>query len=240
MNSIDNNINGDMNENIIMNMDKNIKKKKKKMNKPVDLDNPIDFDSGINKIIEEQIKNDELSGNKEIEYIPKKSYIFGKNNTMDYLKEIDIEDSDDIKEIKEFKQLNTLKSYPKNYGNIWKDTEREKILKCLENNNYEDTLGIFDEKIINQISKSLGRTEYAIQEEIKKMVYNEYISGKQYEMISKKFNIPIPNIKIILKLYIEKYHIKIINQLEIENKLMKLKLENIKLRKELELINQIN
>lgn len=223
---IDNQISNDL----IDDIDKKIKKKKKSDKKKIDLD-----DSRINKIIEEQIKNNE---NQEIEYIPKKNIIFSKNHIIsDYLK--DIEQIEEIDEIKQIRLINTPNEYPKNYGNIWRDDERKKILKFLENNNYEDIFGIFDEKIINNISKTLGRTEYAIQEEIKKMVYNEYISGYSHEIISKKFNIPIPNIKIILKLYIEKYHSKIINQLEIENKLMKLKLENIKLRKELEEINQI-
>ncbi len=70
------------------------------------------------------------------------------------------------------------------------------------------------------------------------MIYIEYIKGYSYYKISEKFNIPVNNIKLITRIYIEKYGKKIINQFEFENKLLRLNVENIKLKKELEELNK--
>jgi len=124
--------------------------------------------------------------------------------------------------------------YPKNYGNVWTDEERKKILKCLKKNIFCHSYGLFDESNIMIIAKKLERTEYGVKEEIKKMIFNDYICGLSHDKISKNFNIPETNIKLILKLHIEKNGKKIINSIESDNKLLSLQIENIKLRKELE------
>ena len=153
---------------------------------------------------------------------------------------------DDYYELAKLDKELSLKSktnsslYPKNYGNIWNDEERKRIIKLLKKNEFKKNYGIFDESTIFDIAKKLERTEYAVKEEIKKMIYNDYIEGESYEKISSYFNIPITNIKLILRIYIEKNSQKIINQIEIENKLMRLKIENIKLRNELSELNSSN
>ena len=122
--------------------------------------------------------------------------------------------------------------YPRNHGNIWSDVERIKIVKLLKK--YEFTGDdLFDPNTIKKIAKKLERTEYAVKEEIKKMIYNKFIQGENYENISGSFNIPLSNIKSVLKSYIDKNSQKIITQLEKENKILKLQIDNIKLKKEL-------
>ena len=123
--------------------------------------------------------------------------------------------------------------HPKNYGNIWIDEQREKIFKYLKKNNYENNLVLFDESVIFDIAHKLERTEHGVKEEIKKMIFNEFMDGSNVEKISKKFYIPVQNIKLLLKLFIEKNGKKIINSIGTENQLLKLKIENIKLKKEL-------
>ena len=69
------------------------------------------------------------------------------------------------------------------------------------------------------------------------MLYNEYILGSGYEKISNLYNMSIQNVKLLIKMYIEKNGKKIIGSMENENKLLKLQIENIRLRKELEELN---
>lgn len=151
---------------------------------------------------------------------------------------------DDYIELEKLEKEFTIKSgynsssHPKNYGNIWNDEERNKIKKYLLKNKFNKDYGMFDESNIFDIAKKLERSEYGVKEEIKKMIYNEYTKGYSYDKISENFNIPTNNIKLIIKVYIEKYGKKLINQLEFENKLLRLKVENIKLKKELEELNK--
>lgn len=140
---------------------------------------------------------------------------------------------------KEFKLKTGTTQCPKNYGRLWTDDEREKILECLEKNNYTGDTDLFDEKVIGEISKELERTDYGIREEIKKMIFNDYVQGIDYETISDKFNIPLNVTKVILKFYIEKNSSKIIKQMENENKILQLYVENAKLKKELGELNKI-
>jgi len=128
-------------------------------------------------------------------------------------------------------------SYPKNYGNIWTDKERKIILNFLKKESITYDSPLFNDLIIIDIAKKLKRTEYGVKEEIKKMIFMEFMNGNDYKKISIKFNIPESNIKLILKLYIEKNSKKIINNMELENYLLKLQIENIKLKKELQEIN---
>lgn len=131
-------------------------------------------------------------------------------------------------------------SHPKNYGNIWNENERDKIKKYLKKNKFDTSYGMFDESNIFDIAKKLQRSEFGVKEEIKKMIFTDYMNGLNYEKISDKFNIPTNNIKLILKFYMEKNSKKIINQMENENKLLKLKVENMKLKKELEELNNLS
>lgn len=158
------------------------------------------------------------------------------SNDLGKIREIEeIGESELEKLEKEFviKSKSNLLVHPKNYGNTWTDKEREKILKYLKKNSFENYSVLFDESVIFDIAHKLERTEYAVKEEIKKMIFNEFMNGSSNLIISKRFNIPEPNIKLLLKIFIEKNGKKTINSMEIENQLLKLKIENIKLKKEL-------
>ncbi len=127
---------------------------------------------------------------------------------------------------------------PKNYGNMWTDDERNKIIKYLKKNIFCVDTGIFDEKNIIEIAKKLERSEFGVKEEIKKMIFCDFIGGLSHKNISLKFNIPVQNVKLLLKQHMDKNGKKIINSMECENKLLKLQIENIKLKLELEQMSQ--
>ena len=66
------------------------------------------------------------------------------------------------------------------------------------------------------------------------MIFNDYISEfYSLSKLSTKYNIPEYNIKILIKIYLEKYGKKILYPIEIENKILKCQVENIKLKQEL-------
>ena len=158
------------------------------------------------------------------------------NNTNDLS---DINDELELIKLDEELLIKLDVTNPKNHGKIWSESERKKIKKLLQNNIYKNNNELFDEQNILVISKTLERTEYAIKEEIKKMLFNDYMNGIYYDNLTKIYNIPESNIKIIIKLFIDKNSKKIIDQLENENKLLKLKVENIKLKKEISELNNI-
>ena len=186
--------------------------------------------------------------NKSInEIIEKKIPKFDNNDNEINEEDKEDKEDDEYDEENEYIELEKLEnefilksnansiSCPKNHGNIWTNEEHTKIIKYLKKNNIEKNYGLFDELNIINIAKKLERTEYGVKEQIKKMIFNDYINGGlSHDKISKKFNIPETNIKLIVKLYIEKNGKKIINSIEYENNLLKLQIENIKLKKELE------
>jgi hypothetical protein len=188
----------------------------------------------FNKLNDKLKKKDKISMNSLIE---KKIDYKDINAEIDYSdNEIELEKLE--KELILKSKINTIE-YPKNYGNIWKDEERDKIIKYLKKNNISENSNIFDDTIINDLANILERTEHGVKEEIKKMIFNDFMNGYDYNKLSKKFNFLETNIKLIIKMYIEKNGKKIINSLEFENKLLKYKIENIKLKKELEELNKL-
>jgi hypothetical protein len=137
------------------------------------------------------------------------------------------------------------KNYPKNYGNLWTDNERKIIINCFKKNNNLNNSNLYDELVIEKIAKKTERSEHGVKEEIKKMIFNDYINNSNsYNELSNKYNISESNIKILIKIYLEKYGKKILYPIEVENKILKFKVENMKLRKELkeltELMNKNN
>lgn len=131
---------------------------------------------------------------------------------------------------------NNLNSQPKNYGNFWTGDERKIIMKYLKKNDYSkiNCSSLYDESIIKKIAKKTERSESGIKEEIKKMIFKDYIwDFDTYSKLSQKYNIPEHNIKILIKIYLEKYGEKILYPIEIENKILKFQVENIKLKLEL-------
>jgi len=116
---------------------------------------------------------------------------------------------------------------PSNYGNKWTDEERKRLVKLLKNS--------YD---IDIIANKLNRSEGGIKAEIKKIVYAKYTEGNDAEAISKEFNIVYNNVKSMIKVSIDKECENDINNLEKENKLLRLKIENIRLHKKLASINK--
>ena len=116
---------------------------------------------------------------------------------------------------------------PSNYGNKWSDEERKRLIKLLKNS--------YD---IDVIATKLNRSEGGIKAEIKKIVYAKYTEGIDAEGISKELNIVYNNLKSMIKVSIDQECENDINNLEKENKLLRLKIENIRLHKKLASINK--
>lgn len=186
--------------------------------------------SSVNNYIENKIIKNEPIFNK-------------KNNNQKDLDNLD--NSDDEIELEKFEdEINIIKNslssnynnQPKNYGNYWTDDERKIIIKNLKKNDYSkiNNSSLYDENIIQKIAKKTERSEVGVKEEIKKMMFKDYIwEFDSYLKLSQKYNIPEHNIKILIKLYLEKYGEKILYPIEIENKILKFQVENIKLKYEL-------
>jgi hypothetical protein len=189
------------------------------------------FSSSINNFIENKIKHNKIIKNTnsiDNEY---------ENNELDILHdEIELEKLED----ELYTKSHTIKNYPKNYGNLWNDDERKIILSNLKKNNYINNPNLYDELVIEKIAKKTERSEYGVKEEIKKMIFNDYIYNLySYCELANKYHIPEHNIKLLIRIYIEKYAKKILYPIEIENKILKYQIENIKLKKELkELLNK--
>lgn len=141
-----------------------------------------------------------------------------QNNKKNIITEIEKDTSDEIK-----------KNMPSNYGNKWTDDDRKKLIKLLKNS--------YD---VDIIANKLNRSEGGIKAEIRKIVYAKYIEGNSAEDISKELNIVYNNVKSIIKTSIEQDCDNDINNLEKENKLLRLKIENIRLHKKLASINKVN
>lgn len=151
----------------------------------------------------------------------------------------DIDEDIELEELeKELEQKIKYKNMAKNYGNLWNDIDRNIIIDYLSKNVNQDNNCLLDEKTILTIADKLERSEHGIKEEIKRMIFNEYIKGNNYKKLSKKFNIKESNIKILLKKYIEINGKKILCSIDIENKILQAYIDNIKLKKELEKISK--
>lgn len=198
--------------------------------------------SSVNNYIENKIKSGKIIKNNTIynNYNNDDNDDDDNYNNDNELTELDIL-SEEIEIEKLENELNTkmreLKNHPKNYGNLWTDEERKIILKYLKKNSFSIETGatnLYDESVIQKIAYKIERSEYGVKEEIKKMIFNDYIGVfDSYTKLSIKYNIPENNIKILIKLYLEKYGKKILYPIEIENKILKYQVENIKLKAEL-------
>lgn len=185
----------------------------------------IKKEDSINNIIENNIikKRYEFDINNDIEI----------NNILSNQHEEEESDVEQLEKelISKIQQNNT--NYPKNYGNVWTEGERNKVIKYLKKKNQSTNQNLFLDSVITEIATKLERTESGVKEEIKKMIFNECIGGKDYLEISIKYNICESGIKIIYKQYIDKHGKKYYDSIELENKLLKIKIENIKLKNEL-------
>jgi hypothetical protein len=165
------------------------------------------------------------------------------SDNSDNCEDIQIDDVEFELELEKelFTKSHLLKTHPKNYGHIWTDDERKIILRYLKKNNSSTDFNLYDDLTIQKIAKKIERSEYGVKEEIKKMIFNDYISEyNSLTQLSKKYNTPEYNIKILIRIYLEKYGKKTLYPMEIENKILKCQIENIKLRKELRELKESN
>jgi len=152
------------------------------------------------------------------------------DNTLISKLEVEFENETVIKTIK----------MPENYGSKWKDDEKQKLIKILKTKNdkiSEDKYTITKYDVLTKIAKKLGRSEGGILFEIKKIVYERYSDGEKLENICEELNLVYKNTRMVIKVLIEQENEKQINLLEKENKLLRLKIENIKLKRELDLLS---
>ncbi len=124
---------------------------------------------------------------------------------------------------------------PKNYGSKWSQNEISYIFEKLKKGDLKDLTE--SSEVIKKIAKKLNRSVGGVYVIIKKTIFDKYLNGYDPESISNEFNITFQSVKSIIKSFITKDSDITINLLEKENKLLKLKIENIKLKKELKLLN---
>ncbi len=138
-----------------------------------------------------------------------------------------------------------IKPLPQNYGTKWSDEDKTKLLKLLhkynkENNDSKDKNIISDPKsltiynCIGKIASKLKRSNGGVEAEIKKIIFEKYLEGNSPEKISSELNLVYKNVKYILKQKIDTEYDFQVRNLEKENKILRLKIDNIKLKKELE------
>jgi hypothetical protein len=117
-----------------------------------------------------------------------------------------------------------LELLPKNYGNKWTDEDKKELISLLKQSANKEI-------DYTNIALKLGRSEGGVKGEIKKMIITRYLNGEEADLIAVDMNIQYKFIKILIKSYIENEIDTDINNLEKENKLLKLKMENMELRK---------
>ena len=120
---------------------------------------------------------------------------------------------------------------PKNYGLKWSQNEISIIFEKLKKGEIKDLTE--SNNCIKKIAKKLNRSVGGVYVIIKKTIFDKYINGQESESISNEFNITFQSVKSIIKSFISFDSDNTINLLEKENKLLKLKIENVKLKKEL-------
>ena len=117
-----------------------------------------------------------------------------------------------------------LELLPKNFGNKWTDEDKKELISLLKQSGNKEI-------DYTNIALKLGRSEGGVKGEIKKMIITRYLNGEESELIAIDMNVQYKFIKILIKSYIENEIDTDINNLEKENKLLKLKMENMELRK---------
>lgn len=130
----------------------------------------------------------------------------------------------------------TDNNLPKNYGNKWSDEDRTILIKLLKESP-KLSLDDINNSIISNLAIKLGRTTGGIKGEIKKIVFNRYIQGISVDDISNELNLTYLNVKSMIRLHLDKDCDDEINLLEKENKLLQLKIDNIKLKNKLKNIS---
>jgi len=147
-------------------------------------------------------------------------------------------ESEEIDELEKELETNISNGLPKKFGTKWLEEEISTVLVMLKKHKIKDLTE--SNKTIIRIADKLNRSVGGVFGIIKKTVSDRYINGEEIEEIANELNLTFQTVKSIIKSYLIKDSDNIINLLEKENKLLKLKIENIKLKKELKEINKLN
>ena len=118
---------------------------------------------------------------------------------------------------------------PKNFGNKWSDEDKIKLVELLKINTTKE-IDYAD------IALKLGRSEGGVKGEVKKMIIKRYLNGEEPDLIAIELNIQYKFVKILIKSYVDNEIEADIGNLEKENKFLKLKMENMELRKNMQKI----
>ena len=145
-------------------------------------------------------------------------------------------ESEEIDELEKELETNISNGLPKKFGTKWLEEEISIVLVMLKKHKIKDLTE--SNKTIIRIADKLNRSVGGVFGIIKKTVSDRYINGEEIEEIANELNLTFQTVKSIIKSYLIKDSDNIINLLEKENKLLKLKIENIKLKKELKEINK--
>ena len=165
---------------------------------------------------------DELSNNLDEELAKKAKNIYsGKNSKTIEIDAKFVKSNSDF--LNKFNEENNA-SLPINYGNKWSEDDKTKLMDLLKKNKEKEIDYV-------EIANKLGRSEGGVKGEIKKMIITRYLNGEESEKISIDMNLQYKFVKIIIYSYIDNEIDNDIKNLEKENKLLKLKMENIELRK---------
>jgi hypothetical protein len=191
---------------------------KNTIKKSISCNNDIDELDELDNMLD-SIKEYQNNSNKTInscKTISNKQQIF-KNIKSDIQSKL-IDETSDLYDIIE------LDNKPKNYGTRWSDEDKIQLIELLKQNQNKEIN-------YNDIAIKLGRSEGGVKGEVKKMILTRYLNGEEADVIALDMNIQYKFIKILIKTYIENEIDADINNLEKENKLLKLKMENMELRK---------
>lgn len=184
--------------------------KVKKQVKIVENNDNMDELDTLSNMLDEQISNQS-----------KKS-----KNTLKNFKSVQIESKliKNMTDIYDTLENEPLDSVPKNYGNKWSDEDKNILMQFLKQNKSKEVDYL-------EIANKLGRSEGGVKGEVKKMIIARYLNGEEADNIALDMNIQYKFVKIIIKSYIDNEIDNDISSLEKENKLLKLKMENMELRK---------
>ena len=94
------------------------------------------------------------------------------------------------------------------------------------------------DKTVRKIAKKLNRSTGGVYVLVKKNVFEKYIEGQEPEQIASKLNLTFKSVRLMIKSFILFNSDNMIGLLEKENKLLELKINNIKLKKELYELNK--
>lgn len=171
-------------------------------------------------------------------FVPKKLQIISKQDELDELNDLeDLEALSDALDKSNGIEVGKKKVFingkisnfqigeeiPKNYGMRWSSEDKETLLKLLKK---------YSGKEIDfaELANKLGRSEGGVKGEIKKIILSRYLAGEDCDSICESLQVQYKFVKMIVINYMESEAQNDINNLERENKLLKLRMENMELR----------